>query len=215
MAEPGKEDIPLPCARCRDSMSMETMILLPIVYSLLRKNRRLKRPTIHSLLRKNRRLRQRCDSLEEAIDVTLAALLVVTSDRNVAAYAYFEERRKRLDTKSTQKKDYEPAPRHEHSQITQYGNLSERRIERAFIKGLSQGRKEGLQIGKILGQVEAYGEATSKTASALVKRSFLRIQKYNAVQAAPNYHDAINRWWRYLHPSYNSPPLPVRGPARG
>ena len=89
MAEPGKEDIPLPCARCRDSMSMETVILLPIVYSLLRKNRRL---------------RQRCDSLEEAIDVTLAALLVVTSDRNVAAYAYFEERRKRLDTKSTQKR---------------------------------------------------------------------------------------------------------------
>ena len=101
MAEPEKEDIPLPCARCRDSMSMETMITLPMVYSRLRRNRRLKQPTIYSLLRKNRRLRQRCDSLEEAIDVALAAFLMVTSDRNVAAYAYFEERRKRLAAEST------------------------------------------------------------------------------------------------------------------
>ena len=200
MAEPGKEDIPLPCARCRDSMSTETMIRLPMVYSLLRKNRRL---------------RQRCDSLEEAIDVTLAAFLMVTSDRNVAAFAYFEERRKRLAAESTQKKDYEPAPRHKHSQITQYGNLSEHRIMRASIEGLFQGRKEGLKIGKILGQVEAYGEATSKTASALAKRSFTRIQKYNAVQAAPNYHDEINRWWRYLHPGYNNPMLPVWGGVVG
>ena len=82
------------------------------------------------------------------------------------------------------------------------------RLHEVFLRGKSQGFEHGLKLGTMIGQLTTHLQVQGRLLTSLMKNHLSRRRKeQETFQARPN------DWWKFLPPGFNSPRLPVRGPA--
>jgi len=183
-----------PITEHKDFMSMEVQLHRWLVYVLWSEYKSLK---------------QRYESLKELDDLAFLVLLSISNDRDAWTYACWIEREEKLELLERLQCRERSELHVEYSKGDLYEGAT--RLLESYQRGWFQGFRLGLQLGEQKGAIIAQGEFLR----LLLKNHLSRKQKEEAFQARRLCYYVNERWWDLLSPGYNSPPLPVRGPARG